>query len=407
MKLLVTIHSHFQSVEGEVFSHHLTYERFWKRYLGVFSSVLVVSRVRAVATIPDDWNKATGPGVEFCAVPDYYGPWEYLRVRGKVASVLRDAIKRSNAYILRLPGMLGTLVWKNLPKGTPYGVEVVMDPWDAFAPGSVKSLGRSFFRQQWTRNLKKQCRQAVAASYVTEYALQQRYPPNDDAFTTHYSSVDLDSSFIISDPGKRLADIETIPKRLQGNGSPVRLGFIGSFSQGHKRPDLHIRALSKCVVQGANVLLEMIGDGFMVSNMKNLARRLGVAERVIFRGRIPGGKPIFDAIDTFDLLLNATATEGLPRVVIEAMARGCPCIGSDVGGISELIQDGFLVPPLNPTALADKIIEVLKDPKRMADVVSHSINHARQYCRDALQPRRRAFYQALQERTEKYLSERL
>lgn len=173
---------------------------------------------------------------------------------------------------------------------------------------------------------------------------------------------------------------------------------------GHKRVDLHIEAIARCVEQGANVEFEMIGDGSMLKDMKELARRLGVAESVIFRGRIPGGKPILDALDNFDLFIHATATEGLPRVVIEAMARGCPCIGTDVGGIPELIEPDFLVPLFDSSALAAKIMEVLREPKKMADAALRNISHARNYRNDVLTPRRQAFYEALRERTERYLA---
>lgn len=404
MKVLVTIPSHFVSFGSKVFSHHLTYGRFWKRYLDAFDSVLVVGRSKQVEKVPHDWDEATGPGVEFCTVPDYHGPWQYALVRRKVVSVIREAVTRSNAFVLRVPSALGTLVWKNLPEGAPFGVEVVIDPWELFARGSVKSMGRLYFRWSLTHDVKKQCRQAMAVSYVTEYALQRRYPHSKGAFATHYSSIDLDSNILITDPSERLGKIKTIPNRVAGNGPAVRLGFIGSFSQGYKLPDVHIKALARCVAKGANVSLEMIGDGALLPKMKLLAQKLGVGDRVIFRGRLPGGKPIIDAIDSFDLFLNATASEGLPRVVIEAMSRGCPCIASDVCGTNELLERDYLVPLYDANSLAEKILGVLARPGAMSDAIKRNVTEAATYCRDVLQPRRQAFYLALRERTEKYLS---
>jgi glycosyltransferase involved in cell wall biosynthesis len=369
--------------------------------------MLVVVRIKDVEKVPPDWNKASGPGVEFCAIPDYNGPWQYLRARRKVADVLEEAIARCDAYILRVPCVIATLAWKNLPKGAPYGVEVVSIPWDGFAPGAVKGFARPVWRRLFHHYLKEQCQQAAAAAYVSGHAIQRLYPPGQAAFTTNYSSVDLDSSYICTNPHERLARIKTIPARLRGDGQPVHLGYIGSSALGNKRPDLHIKAVAHCIAQGANLILEMIGDGPLLADMRTLARQLGIGDRVVFRGRIPGGKPIFDALDTFDLFLNATATEGLPRVVIEAMARGCPCIATDVGGIPELVRPDFLVPLFDPGALARRIIEVLKDPQRMSDAALYSINHARDYCNDVLQPRRQAFYQAVCDRTQDYQRSRL
>jgi len=406
MRLIVAIEARFCVVGGQAYSSYLTYESFWKRYLDVFDSVLIVARATDIEKVPKGHQIATADRVKIAALPQYFGPYQFVRKMFRIRNIIREALRPDDACILRVPGNIGTQLYQQLPPSHPFGVEVISIPWDGFAPGAVKSITRPFFRRLLHYNLRKQCRHAVAAAYVTEHAIQRFYPPGESAFTTHYSSKNMDSKWILANPHERLARTETIPERLAGNGPAVRLGFIGSFSQGHKRPDIHIQAVAQCVAQGANVRLEMIGDGSMVPSMKKLAQRLGIADRVVFRGRIPGGKPVFDALDTFDLFINATASEGLPRVVIEAMARGCLCIGSDIGGIPELIEPDLLAPVCDSAALADKIIEVLKNPKRMRNVVLRNINHARNYCNDVLQPRRRAFYQALLERTEKHLSEK-
>jgi glycosyltransferase involved in cell wall biosynthesis len=370
----------------------------------VFDSVLVAARLRPLDHASDDLQKVNGPGVEFCPLPDYHGPWQYLRTRGKVISTVRESIARCDAYILRSPGTIATLVWKNLPKGTPFGVEVVGDPWTSYAPGSVRSITRPFVRRLSTRNLVAQCRQASAALYVTERALQRRYPPKEGAFTIGCSSVQLGAQQILTDTSQRLEALSTISTRLAGGGDPVRLGFIGSFSQPHKLPHVHIQAVSRCVAQGGNLVLEMIGDGQHLDAMRALARELGVGDRVTFRGRLPGGKAILDALDTFDLFLNATAAEGLPRVVIEAMARGCPCLASDVGGTSELLESRYLVPPGDADVLAGAILRVLNDPEGMAAAVERNPRVAQNYTGEVLEEKRRRFYQALRERTERWMA---
>jgi glycosyltransferase involved in cell wall biosynthesis len=404
IKLLITIQGHFQSFGDEVFSHHLTYEHFWKRYLGVFDSVLVVARVRKVDKVPDGWGKATGVGVEFCRVADYQGPWEYLRVRGRVDSAIKDAIRRADAYLLRVPGMIGTLVWKQLPKGTPFGVEVVIDPWAALAPTGIKDIWKWPFRLEWTWNLKRQCKQACVASYVTKNALQKRYPPNPSAYTTYFSSVKLDKRLIKCDLTERLESLKTLPERLSGNGKPVRLGFVGSFSQRYKLPDVHIKAAAECIYRGANIVFEMVGDGNRLDDMKILAKKLGIGRRVYFRGRLPGSQAVMKAIDGFDLMLNATKAEGLPRVVIEAMARGCPCIASRVVGTPEIVPECFLVKPGNIEDLAETVLERLSEPETLANVVKENVRLALYYCDEMLQPRREQLYRELWNCTKKAMN---
>ena len=405
MRVVVGIEAHFYVVEGNAYSSYLTYESFWKRYLKVFDSVLIVARSTESNQIPDGYKLVTGPGVELVPLPRYHGPMQFLRKMPQISRTMHAAIKKDDACILRVAGNISTQLWKQLPSGHPFGLEVMSDPWVIFSPGSIKNIGRPFYRWHWTHNLKLQCQQASAASYVTEYTLQRRYPARKNAYTTHYSTIELDCDDVCKDTSSRLASILSIPERLVGKGPAVQLGFIGTFSQHHKLPHIHIEALAKCIAKGVNVTLDMIGDGVLLKDMQLLAKRLGVGNQVNFLGRLPGGKPILEAIDKFDIFLNAAAAEGLPRVVIEAMSRGCPCIASDVGGTAELLEGKFLVPPRDAQQLADTIMYVLKDTNGLNEAVQRNIQVARKYCRDMLEPRRTAFYEFVRKHTEKYLSE--
>jgi glycosyltransferase involved in cell wall biosynthesis len=407
MRVVVALEDRLFQVGSTFYSHNLNYESFWRRYLGAFDSVVALVRVIKSDSVPEGWGMVNGAGIEVAALPQYYGPYEYLLKRARIDRIILRVIQPGDAVILRVPGNIATRVWKNLTPSYPYGLEVVGDPWNSFAPGSVRGVVRPYARWSWTRNLKAQCRCAAAVAYVTEYALQKRYPPGVHTLATHCSDVALESSFLCTDTSLRLKAISTIPARLVGEVPAVRLGFVGSFSQTHKLPHVHIEAVAGCVAKGANVTLDMIGDGALLVDMKALARKLGVGNRVNFRGQLPAGKPIIEALDGFDLFLNATAAEGLSRVLVEAISRGCPCIASDIGGTPELLKPQYLVPVGDVNALTEKILRVLNDTELMAKAVNHNIVVARNYCEYVLEPRRQAFYTALRERTEKYLAKRL
>lgn len=85
------------------------------------------------------------------------------------------------------------------------------------------------------------------------------------------------------------------------------------------------------------------GGSGHVSN--SFAGRLGVADRVTFVGTVPAGAAVRAHLDAADLVVVPSRTEGLPRALIEAMARGLPAVGTTVGGIPELLADVDLVPP--------------------------------------------------------------
>jgi len=85
--------------------------------------------------------------------------------------------------------------------------------------------------------------------------------------------------------------------------------------------------------------------------------------------------------------------------LIEAMARGLPCIGSKVGGIPELLEESELVQPGKPQSLASKLIEVLRQPKRLESLSCRNRSLSLEYRDEVLKERRRAFYRHVLEGT--------
>lgn len=402
MRLLVALEEHYLGYQGKLYSAVTGYERFWHRYRRVFEEVVILARV-IEQTQPPTCLEATGPGVSFFALPEFSGARQFLAKRGGMLPIVEKAVDSCDAHIIRIPGIIGTMAWKVIRKrGWPYAVEVVGDPYDVFSPGAFQSVFRPYYRWLYARNQRMQCAGAVTASYVTATAMQKRYPPSPNVkFQTNYSSVELPDSAILADLTQRLARAATIPQRLAGGDDPVRIGFIGTFAHLYKAPEDHIAGFAKALQAGHNLVLDMVGEGQYVDQMKALARQLGVADRVIFRGHMLGGGPIFDFLDTVDLFLNVSRQDGPARACIEAMSRGCAAVGSTVGGIPELLEDSFLVPPNDPDALGRKIVEVLTDTPRVLEQVKRNVEVAKRYSRSVLDERRFQHYTALRAATSK------
>ncbi len=400
MRLLVGLEAHFCQCGSEFYSPNLTYEGIWSRYLAVFEEILVVGRVAQAYQPPPQWIRTTGPGITIWPLPEYRGPWGYLKVRSKLQASIRLAVAQCDAYMLSVPGPIGTAIWAHLQRlGRPYGVEVVGDPWLSLAPGSVRSIVRPLARWKARRDLQRQCRTAQTALYVTERALQQAYPPGPDTCATGCSDVELESVITPEELEARLARIRDFPARLAGDGKPVRLGFVAALLQLYKAPDIHIQALAQCVKSGMNVELVLIGSGTRMGSMKALAEGLGVRDRIIFPGSLPGAKGVMDFLEGVDLFLNASRQEGLPRALVEALSRGCPAIGTDLAGIMELLPQECLVPVNDADALAQRIQELLQDPNRMASLAVQSVATASRYLRSVLDIRRKEHYAILRQRT--------
>ena len=115
---------------------------------------------------------------------------------------------------------------------------------------------------------------------------------------------------------------------------------------------------------GPDVGLVIVGDGPLYADLVALAQRLGVDGRVRFVGTVPKEQvsAYLRASDVF--VLNSTY-EGMPHVILEAMAAGRPVVATAVGGSSEIIEDGvngLLVPPGEPLALQQALLRVLDNP---------------------------------------------
>ncbi len=116
-----------------------------------------------------------------------------------------------------------------------------------------------------------------------------------------------------------------------------------------------IDAVANLTQRGLDVRAVLVGGGHYQGFLEERARNLGISDRIIFRGQLPAGARVREEFDRADLFVFPTRIEGLPRALVEAMARGMPCISTPVGGIPELLPAADLVPPSNVLALANKV----------------------------------------------------
>jgi glycosyltransferase involved in cell wall biosynthesis len=397
MNLIVTAECRFdRTPDGVVWTQTEAPYSFWVRYLAVFDHVRVVARVRQVPSVPPDWKHADGEGVSFAAVPHYLGPWQYFLRARRVQCAARNAVDANDAVILRVSSQIAACIESQLRRtGHPYGVEVVGDPYDTFASGAMRHPLRPFFRWWFTRQLQRQCAGACAAAYVTERALQRRYPAGPGAFSTHYSSIQLPEAAFVS-----------VPRPPRPEAYTFTLVMVGTLAQLYKAPDVLIDAVAACVLEGLDLKLVLVGDGQHRPELEARAAKLGLGERVCFRGWVAAGEAVRAQLDHADLFVLPSHQEGLPRAMIEAMARGLPCIGSTVGGIPELLPPEDTVSPGDMVALACKIRQVLTDPKRMAHMSARNLEKAKEHSDEVLRERRTAFYHYVRERTEVWIKSR-
>jgi glycosyltransferase involved in cell wall biosynthesis len=394
VNLLVATEGHFSiGATGATYAEGPATYPIWAHYLKVFDQVTVLARVGVSNRAWPEEAMADGPSVEFCALPDYIGPWQYLRTLPKLKALVREAVLQSEAYILRVPGLVGRLAWHEITRlRRPFALEVVGDPWDALGGGTWPSVFRPVFRHAAVRDLKRMCKGAAAIHYVTRTSLQERYPPGKGSYVAGFSDALMDAAFASPQTmEERYRRIEEQTTQGCNHGKTVRVGFIGSLSQMYKGPDVLLRAAALCRIRGLDLEIQLAGDGRCMEAMKHLALRLGIADRTRFAGQLPFGRPILDFLDSVDLFVLPSRAEGLPRALLEAMARGCPCIGSKVGGIPELLNSDDIVPAGDADALARKILEVAGAPQRLKQMAARNLEKAKQFSPELLREARPAF----------------
>jgi glycosyltransferase involved in cell wall biosynthesis len=315
--ILVREERFLRTPDGRIWSRWGTDVGTWGPYLLEFGELVVLARIQQVPDTQPGWTRADHEGVTFLPVPYFHGPLEYLKVRQDLIRMLKQYVMCSDPVVLRVPSPLANAVADSVLT-RPYAVEVAGDPYDQMSPGAMRHPLRPVFRKLYVHNQRKLCAHATSINYVTERSLQVRYPPSRTADSFSSSDVDLPSDAYRS-----------VPKHFSGN--QLRLICVGMMEQLYKGQDVLIEALSELRAQDVNVDLTLVGDGAFRPYLVSHARRKRVSEYVHFTG-IRDRAEIRHELDRTDVFVLASRQEGMPRAMLEAMARSLPCVGTAAGG---------------------------------------------------------------------------
>ena len=389
--LVVDEHRYYRTPDGKVWIPSQNDYNFWKRYLAVFERVKVVSRIEDIDSVPEHMLLSSGQNIEFVAISNYVGPYQYLKNIHSVRKQLRGVFDDCSHAIFRLPSELSfNIIPSYLKSNKPFGIELLIDPWDALSPRAAKSVVSPIVRLRWYFLVKKYCKIANGVAYVTKYALQKRYPcksmldkgMNKEYFTANYSSIDMDKSFIGT------------PKQYEDMKSFI-ITHVGTMHNLVKGQDVLLKAIKLVKDKGFKVKVNLVGDGRIKNQFIKLAKELKIDKDVDFVGHLKGSGEVRDYLIKSDLFVFPTKAEGLPRVIIEAMACGLPCISTPVNGTPELIRSDLLVEATDIKGFSEKIQWLISNPNMMESISKKNIEIASEYTADKLQIKRTEFYRNL------------
>ncbi len=164
-------------------------------------------------------------------------------------------------------------------------------------------------------------------------------------------------------------DLESIQPTARSVGEEFRVLYVGSLEVRKGVNDL-LAALAGCADELGAWRCDVMGDGPVRGELENQAQALGLTGRVVFHGKQPV-REIYRAYSRCHVLAVPSIidgkgrTEGIPTVLIEALAHQRPVISTRVSGIPELVRPGdtgWLVEAGDPAALAAALLEIRRDP---------------------------------------------
>jgi glycosyltransferase involved in cell wall biosynthesis len=378
----------YRSPDGRIWTNSVFMYPFWSRYLAVFSKVIVIARIQDVSSVDDTWQLSDGENVTFVALPYYIGLVGLLKNMFAIRKVIRAECVNDRALIFRVPSQSAMLALLGTGHSIGYALEVVGDPYDVFSSGiTSRSLDKILAYLSYL-GLRRMAKNALAACYVTSRYLQRRYPVKDSQISVGCSDIELHNSHFVSQP--------------RSYQTPVtKLVFVGSLEQLYKGPDTLINAISLLKNQGHLFDVTLLGGGQFLEAMQQLAINLKCAELFNFVGAVSHADVAMHLAQN-ELFVMPSKTEGLPRALLEAMAKGLPCIASNVGGIPELLDEQYLVEKNNPQQLAAKILSLSQSTLLLSAASKRNLAKAQEYEISILHQRRHAFYQSYFNLQEKF-----
>jgi len=234
-------------------------------------------------------------------------------------------------------------------------VPVIVSTWHGTLPRSRVRL--RFF----DRYLANRTSMFVANSYFTKNENSAALGLSERHSQVIYNGIDLDRFGYRDEERGRQARREL--------GIPLEATVVSATGRLHpdKGHDVLIAAANLVVKTEPKVYFVVAGDGKWREMLETTAARMGINNHVRIIGAVDDVRPLLWASNLF--VQPSSRREGFGLSLVEAMAVGLPVVGSDLGGIPEIIEaevNGLLAPPGNSSMLASQIIRLIKDPELSA-----------------------------------------
>ena len=259
---------------------------------------------------------------------------------------LRRIIKRDNIHILHCHGYGATTFGR--VAGLICGIPVIVQehmvdktiPW--YQKLVDKLLAPFTFR-------------GVAISNAVKDFMIKYRAINKNKMTVVYNTIPVEYLSEFSDDEKN-----QVRKKYNLPDKKIYVGIVGRLDEikGHQ---YFLEAARQVLESCENTVFIVVGDGELSGYLKDLTRKLGLADNVLFLGHC---NDVLLLTSVMNVVVSTSLSEGLGLALTEAMAQGVPVVATEVGGVPELIIDnesGLLVPAKDSISVANAIIKLLEN----------------------------------------------
>ena len=278
---------------------------------------------------------------------------------------LSQISNKYDIYYLKLP-FIASIVFSLMIKNKESHIvltQLVGDPEMAI----TATMGKKY--KLFAKIFAKFCRISIKRSdyalFVSENLMNKYSGTHNNAYVLNESRV-RDS--YISEPKKCL------------NTSKIKILYLGRLS-----PEKNIESIIETLYTfkfDKEIQFDIYGSGPLEGKLKSMINKNGLKNSVNIKGKIQWSEELFNIINNYTVLILPSETEGLPLVLIEAMSQGVPCIASDIGGIPEIIQNGYngyLIKPGNINEIKKALEEVIESPDKYVELSENCILTAKQF----------------------------
>lgn len=295
-----------------------------------------------------------------------------VKVRAKLISRLRAFLREQRVDVLwlRYPGAYGTVLWQEAKRmGVPVFYEIVGDPVSLLSnsphlPGLRKWLA-VWLAQRHENTLRRHLRNTPAFAIST--ALAERLASDGISPAVIVVSTLMRDDFFWRE--------DTCQQK------PIQVLFVGVLRH-EKSAETLIGAVARLQQQGLPLHLHIVGDGPQRVDVEREAVAMLLPNTCYFHGFQTSPEVLHRHYVQADLFVLSSVSEGLGRVLLEAMARGVPVVATRVGGIPEIVkheQNGLLVPPRDVGAMAQAMERLITEASLRRRVIANGYQTAEQH----------------------------